>query len=295
MYKDINTQAQNKVTVIGKLMDVAMGDGTLSDGRKYNRATLTVRVTQTFGGRTETSEIPVSMFAAQYTKTNKPNPGYDQIRSLTGFKTAQNVGIDEADVVRISGANLQENNYVTKSGQLVNNWQISTSFINQTKMSDAATFSIDVFIMDMRDELDREEEPTGRLILKGGIVQYGGRLDVIEFIVEQPETVEYIRRNWEPNTTVTVKGRFRVTSVEETSKSSSSWGEDIPEASTRFVRELIITKGDDEPKDEEYSYDPMEIKKAFNVRKANIEQMRMDATQKAASTTKSSSDKYGWE
>lgn len=294
--KDINVQAVNKVNIIGKLMDVSLGSGTLSDGRKYERATLTVRVTQTYGGREETSEIPVSMFAAQYTKTNKSNPAYEQIQNLKNMKTVQNVGMDQADTVRISGANIRENNFVSKSGQLINGWQISTSFIGTTNAADAATFTEELFIMDMHDEMDREGDPTGRLVIKGGLVQYGGKLDVLEFIVEQPEAVEFISRNWNVNDTITTVGRIRVTSQEEKpSGTSSSWGEDIPETTTRFVRELIITKGDDEGHEEEFAYDPADIKKAFNVRKALIEQMQVEATQPKAAAPTSNASKYSWE
>lgn len=296
MSKNIMTEANNKVNIVGKLMDVTLGSGTLSDGRKYERASLTVRVDQTFGGREEVSEIPLSMFATQYTKTNKVNPAYEQIQNLKKMKTAQNVGIDEADTVRVSGATLRENNFVAKSGQLINGWQINTSFIGTTNASDVATFQEELFIMDMKDEVDREGDPTGRLVIKGGIVQYGGKLDVLEFIVEQPEAVEFISRNWNVNDTIGTVGRIRVTSQEEkTSGKTSSWGEDIPETTTRFVRELIITKGDDEGHEEEFAYDPTDIKKAFNVRKALIEQMQTEATQTKPATTTASASKYSWE
>lgn len=300
MSKDIMNQAQNRINISGKLLDATFGEGTLNDGRHYKRANITIRVTQTFGGHTETSEIPVSMFAAQYTLQNKPNPGYAQILTLQEMKTAQNVGIDDADIVRISGANIRENNFVSKnSGQLINGWQINTSFINKGATTDVASFAIEIFIMDMRPETDREGYDTGRLIIKGGIVQYQGKLDVVEFIVENPDTVDYISRSWEINNTVEIKGRIRVTAIEEKpSVSENSWGEDIPETSTRTVRELIITTGSDEPKEEEFAYDPTDIKKAFNARKALQEQMQLDAKRgnsfKAVQETSKKSG-YDWE
>ena len=153
--------------------------------------------------------------------------------------------------------------------------------------------------MDMHDEVDREGDTTGRLVIKGGIVQYNGKLDVVEFIVEAPDTVEYISRNWETNGTVTVKGRIRVLSQEEEVQ-SSGWGEDVPETTTKFVRELIITTGDDECKEEDFAYDPVEIKKAFNDRKAAIEQMQINArnsttVKSSANAAEASSKKYDWE
>lgn len=300
--KGINIQSTNKLNLAGKLLDVSFGEGKLSDGRHYERATVTIRVTQTYNGKEETSEIPIGMFATEYTSTGKPNPAMKSLHDLKEMNTAQNVGIDAAANVRLTGASLQENNFVSRNGQLINGWQIRGSFINAANVSDVASFVTDIFIMDMHDEVDRDGDPTGRLVVRGGIVQYGGRLDVVDFIVEGSDKVEYISRNWEVNSTVTVKGRIRVTSVEEAPSAGTGWGEDIPETTTRYVRELVITTGDDGPKEEDLAYDPVEIKRAFNERKAMIEQLQINArtmqskqgagSANAASTT---SNKYSWE
>lgn len=297
--RDLSVQAQNKINIVGKLLDVTFGEGKLSDGRAYQRASLTIRANQTFGGREEISEVPVSIFATQYTSTGKLNPAWKSLQDLHEYKTVQDVGFDNADKIRVTGCTISENNFVSRNGQLINGWQLRASFINAASTEDVASFINDIFIMDMHEELDRNDEPTGRLVIKGGLVQYGGKLDVLEYIVEQPEAVEYISSHWNVNDTVTVRGRIRVTSIEEKpSGVESSWGEDIPEATTRYVRELIITKGDDEGKEEEFAYDPTEIKKGFNVRKANIEQMQADAkngaTKKAAPAAQAT-NKYSWE
>ena len=298
--KDLTQQSTQKINLVGKLLDATFNKGKLSDGRNYERVNLNLRVTQTYNNREETSDIPVSMFAAEYTNSGSLNPGWKSIQDLKEMKTVQNDGLANADTIRLSGVSLRENAFITKQGVLVDGWQLGSSFVNTTNMADVASFIIDIFIMDMRPEEDRDGDPTGRLIIKGGIVQYGGKLDVIEFIVEKPEHVDYIERNWNPNDTVTVKGRIRVTSVEEkTSGADSSWGEDVPETTTRFVRELIITKGDDEGKEEEFAYDPMEIKKGFNVRKANLEQLQIDAKNKtnksAVQAPATNASKYSWE
>lgn len=296
--RDINIQANNKVNIVGKLLDATFNTGTLSDGRAYERATVTIRVTQTYGGQTETSEIPVSMFATQYTTKGGLNPAYKSIQDLKTMKTAQNVGLEEAANIRMTGASLRENAFVSRTtGQLITGWQLNGSFISTTSMADVASFSTDIFIMDMRPEEDREGETTGRLIIKGGVVQYGGKLDILNFIVEQPEAVEYIERNWNVNDTVSIVGRIRVTSHEEPSSgASSSWGEDIPDTTTRYVRELILTKGDDQPKDEEFAYDPADIKKAFNVHQANLQQLQVDAksAKPKAAKVEATPDKYSW-
>ena len=301
MSQSISIQAGNKLNLAGKLMDVQFGDGKLSDGRPYQRATVTIRVTQAYGGKEETSDIQVGMFATEFTSTGKQNPAWKSLNDLKLMKTAQNVGIDNASNVRLTGATLQENNFVSRTGQLINGWQIRGSFINEAKVAPVASFVTDIYIMSMTDEVDREGDTTGRLKIKGGIVQYGGKLDVVEFIVEAPDTVEYISRNWEENGTVTVKGRIRVLSQEEEVQ-SSGWGEDVPETTTRFVRELIITTGDDTCKEEDFAYDPVEIKKAFAERKAAIEQTQINARAAApkqgagsANASEASGKKYDWE
>lgn len=300
MSKEITNQATNRVNIVGKLLDVVFRSGKLQDGRDYESANMTIRVTQTYGGREEVSEIPVSMFAAKYTLANKLNPGWDQLQALHSLKTAQNVGIDEADTVRINSGSIKENNFPAKSGQLINGWQLNTSFISSSSnnLPEVAAFAVDIFIMDMHPEEDRDGDSTGRLVIKGGIVQYNGNLDVIEFIVENPDSVDYIERNWNINDTVTVRGRIRMTVQEEkTSGAESSWGEDIPEMTTKKIRELIITKGDDQGKEEEFAYDPTDIKKAFNVRKAKIEQMQLDAKNHAKKEAPAApaSSKYSWD
>lgn len=301
--KDIMIQANNKMNLVGQLLNVDFGDGKMSDGRDYKRATVTIRVTQPVDGKEETSEINVGFFASPYTKTGKANPAYKSLTDLQNLKTAQNVGIDAADKVSITGATLSENNFVSRNGNLINGWQIRGSFVNATnRPGEAATFITEIYIMDMHDEVDREGDPTGRLVIRGGVVQYNGKLDVLDFVVEAPDKVEYISSNWEVNKTVTVKGRVRVTSQEVApSGESSGWGEDIPDTTTTFIRELVITGGDDEPKEEDFSYDPAQIKKAFNERKAMIEQLQIDARSKTKNqgasnaSTASSSTKYSWE
>lgn len=299
MSREITTQATNKINIVGKLLDVALGEGKFSDGREYERATMTIRTEQTYDGRTEISEIPVGVIATPHTRAGGPNPVWDTMRTIKTLKTVQNVGLAQADTIRINGGTLRENNFVSKSGQLITGWQLSTSFLNTGAVNDIASFNCDIFILDMSDEMTRDGDTTGRLKIKGGLVQYNGKLDVIEFFVEDPAKIDYLSRNWNINDTVNARGRIRVTSkVENVSGNHSSWGEDLPDDTTKTVKELIITTGSDEPFDKEFAYDPDDIHKAFNIRKALIEQMQLQArnpapTKPAPATT--TSRKYDWE
>lgn len=278
MSKNIDVQAVNKVNIIGKLLETSFVEGkTKTDGRPYERGNLVVRVTQTYDGNEEVSEIPVSFFATKFKKDGSTNPAYENIQALKKMKTVQSVGAEDADYIRIAGGQLEENNFVSRtSGKRVDGWQIRSSFFNSGNTKQVATFDEEIYIMNIEEEMDKDENTTGRLKVRGAIVQYGGKLDVVNFIVENPTYVDYISRNYSTNTTVRVQGRIRVTSKEIVKNSESSWGEAIPDTTTVTTRELIITNGCDDPYEDDMAYDETDIRKAMNVRKARLEQMMMD-------------------
>lgn len=278
--RDIKVEAKNDIKIAGKLIDITFREGRTSAGKDYESATATIRVTQTYFGREETSDIPVSFFSTKYKNDGKPNPGYANLQQLKTKKTAANVGIDSADVLYLSKVKIKENNFPSRvTGQLINSWQLNGSFFSSGAANETATFDTEIYIFDIHDELDSEQESTGRLIIRGGIVGYNEDLSVIDFIVEAPDCVDYISRAWSPNDFVNVQGRIRYTVQEiEQKVSKSSWGEEIPSGpSTKTVRELIITNGSDEAYDEEFAYNPTDIKKIFNIRKAKLEQMQINA------------------
>ena len=100
--KTLNEQGKNEVTIVGKLMEATFGSGKTKTGVPYEKANLLIRVTQSYGGKEETSEIPVGMFATQYTKSGGTNPAFQSIQNVRKMKTAQEYGLDGADTVRIS-------------------------------------------------------------------------------------------------------------------------------------------------------------------------------------------------
>lgn len=296
--RTIENVTNNKVSIVGKIVTVDFGEGKTGKGAQYARATATIRVENTYEGHTEISEIPVRFFATKFTNAGAPNPGYQTIQSLKEIKTIQGVGEADADIISITRGELQENFYVSKNTQrLVDRFEIRGSFINKRAAQSCASFDVDMIILDMHDETNRDGETTGRLIIRGGLVQYGNRLDVLDFIVEDPDKISYISRAYEVNNTAHFKGRIRCTTKEILNTApASSWGEELPEEHTSFVNELIITTGDDEPLDEERAYDITSIRKAYNERKARIEQAQLDAKNAPASTApKAAKTSYEWE
>lgn len=298
MARNIKQESNNVVNIVGKLLDCTITEGiSKRTGNKYASAKATVRVTQAVDGQEETSEILVSMIATPTTSTGKPSPVWESIQELRKYKTVQDYGESEADTVRFTQCRLEENNYVTRNGTFVHSWQASASFVRLcNNIKPTASFSLDSFILDIKDEIDNEGEETGRMILKAGVVRWNEKLDVLDLVVENPQKVDYLRRTLNVNDTINLCGRIRVTSKEEARPAThSSWGEEFAGPSTtRKVQELIVTGGANEPFEEEFAYDPTDIKKLFNERKALVEQQQMDASKRAQSAAKEDK-RFEWE
>ena len=117
----------------------------------------------------------------KFKKDGTTNPAYESVGQLTSqFKSIQNYGYDEASRIRVNGksGNISENMFVGRDGeQVVSSWRINSSFFNEVRggeapgNADCATFNIDIFIMAIARELTAEGEETGRLKIRGGVVQ----------------------------------------------------------------------------------------------------------------------------
>lgn len=278
----------NEVAICGKVLDVTYREGkTKKDQRDYRSAEVTLRVDQEYLGISETSEIRIKFFATEYTKAGTPSKTWDSVGKLRDIKTVQNVGVDAADVLKISRAELRENPYVARSGKLINAFEPSTNFytIGGANDKQIAVFFEDIYVMRMDDELDTEGIPTGRLKIQGAVLGYGEQIYVFDFFVEDATVIAAIRDNWEPNNTVKVTGRIRITSTEVEGSSFADetefFGEvvDVPSSSTRTVHELIIT-GAGKPMDEENAYAPEDIQKMWRKRQAYLDQLLADAQTK---------------
>ena len=319
MFKSIDTPALNSVVVNGALLglDLREGKSAASKGSKpYRSVNATVRVNQTYNKKDEVSEIPVSFIAMKHKKDGTDNPVYETLgKYATEYKTAQRNGIEEATNVNINGrrgnGTLSENMFASPQNPetVVSNWNINATFLNENRGiapgngADCATFDIEIFILNIERELNREGEETGRLKIRGGVVKFGRKLDCLDFYVENPSAIDYIERNFNVNDTAHFVGRLRYTSETVKYETENSWGESIPQTSTTKKRELIITGPgmgcESGPYDEERSYNPEDIRILVADRNALKEQKKMEARSKAntkpAASAPAAKPAYGWE
>ena len=302
MSKSIQNPAKNEVSITGTLHSVVIRDGIAKgSGKPYRSGTVTLRVNQHYGangGVDEISEIPVSFVAMKFKRDGSQNPAYDNLKEFMeggSYHSIQEVGLEHATRLRVSGkyGNLSENMFVGRDGETINSgWRVNSSFFGVVRgggeaspsNGDSATFSTDIFIMSIDDEVTAEGEATGRLHIRGAIVRYGQRLDVMDFYAENPGVVDFMSRNYNVNDTVNVVGRIRYTSTVEETHEESSWGEVIPKSTTRTKRELILVNGADEVFDDEMAYDPADIATLNADRNSRREQLKIDARNKAAAS-----------
>lgn len=288
-------QANNKVTIEGILSEVDIKTGTTKENpdnpakskRDYASGNIKVKVTQEVNGKTEENEIPVRLFAMKNKNDGNPNPAYDNIikiqETMTSIAACGNE--DEATRVRITTGSIVENAYYSQAGNLVSMPQINASFVQAIKKDDChpkADFDATIVVGSIKEEI-RDEVETGRLIVKGLLVQYGEKVDAVDFIVASTGAVNHIKTYWNEGDTVEIAGKVNFTSKTIRREKSVGFGDPIIEERTISARELTITSGSEEGFDEEQAYDATEIKKALAERQARIEASKKKEAAKPAS------------
>ena len=171
-----------------------------------------------------------------------------------------------------------------KNDKLISFPRISSSFFTKIKKEDCkpeASFEITFMVGSRKEEMNKDEEPTGRLIVNGAIVQYGGKVDVMPFYVESEKAKEGVS-NWDDGDTVTVRGKLNFSSRTETVVRKMEFGDDDEYERTISVSELIITGGSAAlGEDDENKLDPAEMTKGLAERTA-----RLNALKEAPAATK---------
>lgn len=288
-------ESTNEVQVVGYLQEVDLTDGTDKNGKPYVRGKVIIRVSQSYSGRTEESEIPVSIYASQYTNKGGVNPAYQNIKQLEGWKRITVDG-DDADRVQFSGnsARIREYAFIPEGRtDPVSNWQIGASFFQKVtgEMDSRAVFKNQIYIRSIENEV-RNDEETGRLVVKGILVTYGGAANVITYYVEDKRAIDYISNNYREGDTVTVGGRVRcsaeVRSV--TPREAEGFGDEVDTGVSRVVSELIITTGSPAGSDEN-PFDEDAIREAMGARQQRIQESAANRKNAASTSNRATTNR----
>lgn len=231
----------------------------------------------------ENNVVVVEIYENEITRKGKRNQKYDKLLSLKEANSIVNSGRENAIFLSISSS-LSVNDWYPDGENLVTtlrNFNGFINFISEGECSPRATFQTDMLITNTMDDMDRNDdgdfEPNGKLKVKGYIFDYQGKIMPAEFLVENPDGVEYFR-SLEPNTFTKVWGRQE--SITETIRrvEESAFGEDKVTEFTRTSKAFIITGTNKEPYPEEM-LTTEEIQKAIADRNTYLADKKAKASQ----------------
>jgi hypothetical protein len=226
------------------------------------------------------------MFSNKLKNDGNPNPAYASIeRVMNEYVSIAAGGIDAADRVRITNANIRMNEYYGQGGQLNSYPRINASFVTKvtdlTKFNPEATFSAVFMIAAMGHETDRDGvQKEDRFKIRGILPQYGGKVDVVDFYATTPSVISAVSSYWSEKDTVKINGKLNFTSVVEEKMVEVDFGEPRMERRTVSVSELIITGGTQTPLDGEFAFDEDEINEALKARQAYLADLKEKAKDK---------------
>ena len=285
---------ENSVKIEGILSEIDLETGSyVKDGRNVDKigGSIKVRVTQFLNGEEVELDIPVYMFANKLTNKGTANPAYASIeRVMNEFKSIAAVGLEKADRVRITGAQIRMNEYYGQTGNLNSYPRINASFVTKitdmSKYTPEATFSAIFAVGSMGYETDKDGiEIENRYKIRGIMPQYGGIVDVIDFYATSPNVIDAVSSYWEQGDTVKINGKLNFTSKTEEKLVEVDFGEPRVERKTISVSELIITGGSQTPLEGDFAFDMDEIHTALEARQARLAELKAKQKTKENKTT----------
>ena len=286
-------QATNTVEIEGILSEVDINEGSYN-GQEVLRGNITIKSETKINGEEKTVEIPVNVYATKYKRDGKPNPAYESIKRVRDeYKSIAAVGEENATLIRITSGSISMNEfYSNRTGGLISYPRIRGSFfqtVKRTEYDPDARFTVEMVIRAITEEVDLEGTPTGRYKLIGIIPQYGGKLDVVPFFIENPNVIDVITNAWQVGDSVTAIGKLNFSSrVEKVHESiEGGFGEDTDRERTRTINvsELVIGGGAEAPLTDERAWDMEEIKEALTERQQRLENQKASSTMKPRTTT----------
>lgn len=281
---------ENSVKIEGILSEIDIKTGSFKkNGVDTNSigGVIKIRVNQEINGVEAELEIPVHMFASQYTNKGTPNPAYESIeRIMNEYVSIAASDIDHADRVRITNGQLQMNEYYGQNGNLIAFPRVTASFINKIRKDECkptATFSVVFMVGNKGFETDKDGVETDKYKIVGMVPQYGGKIDVIPFYAINKGVIDGVSNYWNEGDTVKAAGKLNFTSRTETRKVEVDFGEPQEETRTVSVSELIITGGSSSPLEGEFALNADDVTAALAERKNRLAALKEKGSQRGTS------------
>lgn len=294
-------EKQNQIEVVGYLSEVDLKDGS-KDGKDYIAGTIKIKTEEAIGGKNVPIEIPFNVFSYNVTSKGNPNPAYESLQTVRDnmISVAACGSTEGATRVRVytNKGGIRENAFINKQGQLINSARLNGSFFNyaNSNQENCAKFETVIFILAIKDEVNRDGELTDRIIIDGGFVNYNGELQVVPFVVANKDAITHIKTYWKDGDTVKVFGKIAYTYEVETITEEVGFGEPVTKQKTVSHKEFLITSGSPAALDPEESFNNDDIVSALAERKRKQDQLKAEfemKSQKGRNTTPTASE-YGF-
>lgn len=231
----------NIACVSGILVGKQVKMGTGKNG-EYVSVELTLRTD-------DNSEHKVKMFSNKLTKDGNVSKLYESTMTVANdYKSADVVGLENADKVNINQGEVSVNRYISRTGDLVEQAQISTKFCNRHENGDfnpRAEFSV-VGVVDSVAQKTDEDGEIELLKVKLNVPRgFSSQIEQIEVVIREKTAFDYILESFQKWEVVKVGGQI-VNKVETKQEKTETVGFGfMPElkTSTVRVRELLVTGG----------------------------------------------------
>lgn len=274
-------QAEGKTETVGILSDKDLSI-TTENGKTVIKGNVTVKVS-------DTNFIQYGIYINEITKDGKENKCFSPMKKvMEEYKSIADVGEDEADKIRITG---NFNLFTSKNGDAKVGYK--TNFVHKDISKNFTPHSefneLEVYVTKVYDEMDSEQNETGRVIVKGYVPTYNS-IEEISLVAEK-DIAEAVKETYKKGDTVAFNGRIENNRITVTREIPVAIGKPKIETKTTYKNDIIIEGASEAYADSE---NEATQKKAFNDEAIAIAIEKKNAEVKEPSTSdKPSGNKKG--
>lgn len=295
-------QAMNKIDITGVVKEHNLNSGKTEEGKKYINGNLTIKAG-------EFTEITIKVFTTEKNSKNKIKKTYENLKKILDgeVRTMAETSEEEAVKVRLWGNNgfapqfKEEIFKAEEAVDVITKTSIDLGFGNliiDNKIGPEdyrASFDVEMFVESVDEELDKNEEETGRVIVKGWVPVYGGTVVPLELkagIIEDEEGefdfAEEIRNNIDPESTVNFWGEIDFKTIIEKKEKGGSMGRAKIDESRTYVHDLVAVGAEFVADDDVYEIE--DIQKAIVVREGKKQEIanKADSEEKGKKSSRAS-------
>lgn len=232
---------KNTVNMSGILIKKESNMGQNKNGQDFLSAKLTIRVGE--------SEHRVEFYANKLTKDGNVSKLYDSLCTVVNeYKSAEEVGIDNADRVHITNAEVSINRYLDAVGELREARKINGKFCTRHtsgEFIEKADFEL-LGVIETVQQISNEDGEVEFVKLKLIIDKdYNNLIDKIEVVIREKDALDYVIDNFTKGkilrTTGDIINRREVVAAQ---KAMNGFGTAKQMNNGKTVSELLATYGD---------------------------------------------------